>query len=235
MTNVVDHSSMAGPYDLVVAGSGFGSLFFLHRLLAKRPSTRVLILEAGGLLTHEEQLALGANERRPDGSAAEISDHVHIPDGHKPWRFTDRSGGRHKSAGGARACASIPTTSAPKASMASREDWPLSYDDLETLLLRCRRHSAASQATATNTGPFARSRGPIRCRPFCPTDVRCRPARAECRKPANRHSRRTPKHPNRRTRPMLRFRQLPALPERRQVYGAQQPANLCSRTRRSAS
>lgn len=156
MVNLIEQTAVSGPYDLVVVGSGFGSLFYLHRLLARRPATRVLLLEAGGLLTHAEQIALGANERRRDGTAAETDDHIHRPEGHKPWRFTVGLGGGTLCWWG-----QTPRLHPNDFSMASLfgtgADWPLTYADLEPFY--CDAEDIIGVAgDSQNTGPFWRSR-----------------------------------------------------------------------------
>ena len=48
-------------YPVVVVGTGFGSLFFVHRLLQLKPNTKVLILERGALRPWEQQVEEGRN------------------------------------------------------------------------------------------------------------------------------------------------------------------------------
>lgn len=43
-------------YDVVVIGSGFGALFFLHRFTKARPKARIVVLEWGSANSHEWQI-----------------------------------------------------------------------------------------------------------------------------------------------------------------------------------
>ncbi len=43
-------------FDVVVVGSGFGSLFFVEGYLSKRPAAKILMLERGTFNSHAWQL-----------------------------------------------------------------------------------------------------------------------------------------------------------------------------------
>ena len=76
-----------GTFDLIVVGSGFGSLFFLDGYLRKRPKARVLLLERGRHHSHAWQLEHATNsDVLPDSTYRRES-------GHKPWNFTIGLGG----------------------------------------------------------------------------------------------------------------------------------------------
>lgn len=81
-------SDASKSYDLVVIGSGFGASFFLHGALPRLgPKARVLVLERGGRLTPEWQLAQGRNsDLDPETS-------IRVPSGHKSWQFNLAFGG----------------------------------------------------------------------------------------------------------------------------------------------
>ena len=44
---LIARENVQDSYDLVLAGSGFGAMFFLHGFLERRPDTRCLILGWG--------------------------------------------------------------------------------------------------------------------------------------------------------------------------------------------
>lgn len=112
----------ADSWDVVVTGSGFGSLFFLKRFLALRPKARVLILEWGRHNTTEWQVE---NRRNSD---IETSD-TFINRSPKDWLFTIGLGGSSN-------CwwALTPRLHPSDFRLKSRHgvgaDWPLTYDDL---------------------------------------------------------------------------------------------------------
>lgn len=112
-------------YDLVVIGTGFGSSFFLHKALQRLPaSARILVLERGGLFTHEWQIANGKN------SDIAFEDAVRTAEGEKPWRFTVGFGGGTNSWWGV-----TPRMHPSDFELRTRygvgRDWPISYDELE--------------------------------------------------------------------------------------------------------
>ena len=76
-----------GKFDVVVVGSGFGSLFFVEGYLRKRPSARILILERGRDNSHAWQIEHSRNSDIPPEST------FRKPDGHKIWNFTIGLGG----------------------------------------------------------------------------------------------------------------------------------------------
>ena len=84
---IIDIDGLEDAYDVVVAGSGFGSLFFLHKHLQKNPGARVLVLERGKMHTRAWQLE---NEINSDIAPEETYEGV---PGEKPWLFTIGVGG----------------------------------------------------------------------------------------------------------------------------------------------
>jgi choline dehydrogenase-like flavoprotein len=111
-------------YDLVVVGSGFGSLFFLKKLLALRPSLRVAVVEWGYRRDHAWQIEQGRNSDIPPAQA-----HVQ-PDGQKPWNYTIGLGGGTNCWWG-QAVRMLPADFEMRLRYGVMEDWPFSYDELE--------------------------------------------------------------------------------------------------------
>lgn len=109
-------------FDVVVVGSGFGSLFFVHELL-KHGRQRILILEWGENTPHDAQLAQKRNSQIPASST------YYSPES-KPWNFTIGLGGGTN-------CwfAQAPRFHPNDFQLLSRygvgQDWPISYDALE--------------------------------------------------------------------------------------------------------
>jgi choline dehydrogenase-like flavoprotein len=111
-------------YDVIVVGTGFGSMFFLHGLLQKRPNARVLLVEWGEYNDHAWQLANRKN------TLYEAKDTYVARPGEKPWNYTIGYGGGSN-------CwwAETPRLAPQDFRMQSLYgvsfDWPISYDDLE--------------------------------------------------------------------------------------------------------
>ncbi|HEX2113335.1 MAG TPA: GMC family oxidoreductase [Alphaproteobacteria bacterium] len=112
-------------YDLVIIGSGFGSSFFLHKALRRLPaSARILVLERGGMFTHDWQIANGRN------SDIESERTIRTAPGEKPWRFTIGFGGGTNCWWGVTP-RMHPTDFQLRTRYGVGRDWPLSYDELE--------------------------------------------------------------------------------------------------------
>ena len=112
-------------FDLVVIGTGFGSAFFLHKALQRlRPNARCLVLERGGVHTHQWQLEHGRN------SDIESADTIRTRPGEKPWRFSLGFGGGTNCWWGVTP-RMHPTDFALRTRYGVGRDWPLSYEDLE--------------------------------------------------------------------------------------------------------
>ncbi len=126
-------------YPVVVVGTGFGSLFFVHRLLQLRPNSKILMLERGTFRPWEEQLA----EKR---NSAISPNETFVASGKpKLWNFTIAYGGG----------TNCWYTSTPRLhpsdfrlrSLYGRaQDWPISYEDLEP-------YYAAAEAIMDISGP----------------------------------------------------------------------------------
>jgi len=113
-----------GQYPVVVIGTGFGSLFFVHRLLQLRPDTKVLMLERGALRPWEQQVEEGRNS---DIS----SDDTFVRTGkRKKWHFTISYGGGTNCWSG-NTPRMHPNDFRLKTLYGRGQDWPISYDELE--------------------------------------------------------------------------------------------------------
>ncbi len=74
-------------FDVVVVGSGFGSLFFVEGYLSKRPAAKILMLERGTFNSHAWQLEQNRNSPIAPGSTF-LTDAAK-----KVWNFTIAVGG----------------------------------------------------------------------------------------------------------------------------------------------
>lgn len=111
-------------FDVVVVGTGFGSLFFVEGYLARRPAARILMLERGSFNSHAWQLEHQKNSSIPHTST------FRTDEAGKVWNFTIGVGGGTN-------CwyAQTPRFHPSDFKMRSRygvaQDWPLDYDELE--------------------------------------------------------------------------------------------------------
>lgn len=113
-----------GKYDLILVGSGFGSLFFLHNYRRRFPRARVLILEWGSYLD--------ANWQRQNAKNSDIdTETTYSRDpSEKMWNYNIGFGGGTN-------CwwAQTPRMSETDLKLYSTygvgADWPLTYDEIE--------------------------------------------------------------------------------------------------------
>jgi choline dehydrogenase-like flavoprotein len=111
-------------YEIVVIGSGFGSLFFLKQYLEKKPNAKIAVIEWGQNRDHNWQIA---NKRNSDLSPNQ----THAQDkNHKPWNYTIGLGGGTNCWFG-QSPRFIPADFEMKSRFNVSDDWPFSYDDLE--------------------------------------------------------------------------------------------------------
>lgn len=112
----------AGAWDVVVVGSGFGSLFFLKRYLELKPRSRILILERGRHNTSEWQQKNLKNSDVPETS-------TFVNESPKDWAFTIGLGGSTNCWWG-----QSPRLHPSDFELRTRHgvgvDWPVTYDDL---------------------------------------------------------------------------------------------------------
>ncbi len=122
---IISADAAAEAYELVVIGSGFGSLFFLKGLLAKpNPPQRILLLERGRLNSHEWQLKNFANSN---------IDHLETYGRQQDtvaWRYTLGLGGGTLCWDG-ETPRLHPHNFEEKTRYGRGVDWPISYEDLE--------------------------------------------------------------------------------------------------------
>ncbi|QIG53196.1 GMC family oxidoreductase [Altererythrobacter sp. BO-6] len=119
-----DKASAAAAWDVVIIGSGFGSLFFLYKYLQNRPHDRVLILEKGGYHNHEWQLQNQKNSEIDPLDTFRRGGEVE-----KPWDFTIGLGGSTNCWWGLTPRLH-PTDFDLKTRLGFGADWPIRYDDL---------------------------------------------------------------------------------------------------------
>jgi choline dehydrogenase-like flavoprotein len=115
-------------YDLILAGTGFSSSFFLLEYLARAPRTaRVLVIERGWRESRGWQLQHRRVSRIPHETTFRSSG---LPT--KEWRFTLAFGGGSNCWWG---CAPrmLPADFRLRTTYGVGDDWPIGYDDLEPL------------------------------------------------------------------------------------------------------
>ena len=112
-------------YDLVVVGSGFGSLFFVQRFLEKQPKARIVIVEWGRLNDAAWQLENMRN------SNIDTSLSHKQKSSEKPWGYTIGVGGGTNCWWG-QALRLLPSDFEMRSKYGVLQDWPLSYNDLES-------------------------------------------------------------------------------------------------------
>ncbi len=123
VNSVVPSSVAERHFDVVVVGSGFGSGFFLHRLL-ETTDLKALVVEWGDHHTHDWQIA---NDRN---SAIAAGDTFNDDDSSKPWNFTIGLGGG-TNCWYAQTPRFHPSDFKLKSRYGIGDDWPIDYDDLE--------------------------------------------------------------------------------------------------------
>jgi choline dehydrogenase-like flavoprotein len=127
---IVPQNALNDRYDLVVAGTGFGSLFFIYGYLKKYPDNRVLALEWGRLRDHEWQIA---NQRNTDAEFAAERTYLRSRED-KPWNYNIGYGGG-TNCWYSHAPRLHPNDFRLRTKYGVGEDWPMSYDELEPYYL----------------------------------------------------------------------------------------------------
>jgi choline dehydrogenase-like flavoprotein len=114
---------MAGSYEAIIIGSGFGSFFFLHEFLKKRRKGRTLVVEWGAYKNHDWQVKNQAN------SIYDTETLYTHGAGEKWWHYSIGFGG-----GTLCWWALCPRDHPNDFRLRSKYgvgiDWPISYDDL---------------------------------------------------------------------------------------------------------
>lgn len=120
----ISADAVKGHYDLVLVGTGFGSLFFLENYRRRFPNSRVLVLEWGAY--HDAQWQ---RDNRKNSDIDAEATFVRDPN-EKTWNYTIAYGGGTN-------CwwAQVPRMHEGDLRLHSKYgvgmDWPLSYDDIE--------------------------------------------------------------------------------------------------------
>ncbi|MDG2520294.1 GMC family oxidoreductase [Caulobacter segnis] len=118
-----DPARLAGEhFDVVIVGTGFGSAFFLHRLLRENGG-RILVLEWGQRHDHQWQMENEANSALPHQD-------TYRSQNPKPWNYTIGFGGG-TNCWFAQTPRFHPSDFRLKSLYGVGADWPISYDDLE--------------------------------------------------------------------------------------------------------
>ncbi|HEY0946200.1 MAG TPA: GMC family oxidoreductase [Opitutaceae bacterium] len=135
---IAQSPSAESKFDLIVIGSGFGSLFFIEGALQRRPNLRILVLERGRHNPAAWQVEHGVN------SDVDPRTTFRVPKGHKPvWNFTIGVGGGTN-------CwfAQTPRFHPSDFRLWTRygvgRDWPLDYDELEPFYVAAERKMAVA-------------------------------------------------------------------------------------------
>jgi len=121
-------------YDLVVVGSGFASMFYLHGLLKSRKSPkRILVIERGGSLSHSQRLQRQMDvhpdsETKQAGNPEDAFFVNKTPE--KPWNARIAFGGGSNCWFGSTP-RMLPGDFKMKSNYGVGQDWPIDYDDLE--------------------------------------------------------------------------------------------------------
>jgi len=111
-------------FDLVVIGTGFGSSFFLHKMLRKRPKMRVLVLEWGRFNDHAWRIENNKNSNIGDTETFTTGTSW------KPWWSTIGFGGG-SNCWQAVAPRFHPSDFKLQTLYGVGSDWPFDYEDLE--------------------------------------------------------------------------------------------------------
>lgn len=129
---LIDPHAVEDGYDLVIAGTGFGAMFFLHGYLTRFPRARVLLVEWGAYRDHGWQIE---NQRNSEFN----SDDLYVRRrGEKPWLFTIGYGGG-TNCWWAQTPRFAPNDFRLKSMYGVGQDWPLTYDDIEPYYLAAER------------------------------------------------------------------------------------------------
>jgi len=109
-------------FDVVVIGSGFGSAFFVRKLL-QRKRQRILIVEWGDHHPHDWQIENNRNSAIRD-------DETYVSTSDKPWNYTIALGGG-ANCWFAQTPRFHPTDFKLQSLYGAGVDWPIDYDDLD--------------------------------------------------------------------------------------------------------
>ncbi len=119
-------------YDVIVVGSGFGSLFMVETYRARFPKARIAILERGTYRDHSWQV-----ENKKTSSIHPDTAHK-TRRGEKPWNYTIGFGGG-LNCWWAQTPRFLPSDFETFSRYGKAVDWPVSYNDLEESYLAAER------------------------------------------------------------------------------------------------
>src|SRR5688500_18714613 len=111
-------------FDVVVVGSGFGSVFFVEGNLNKRPAARILMLERGTFASQAWQLENGRN------SSISTTTTYRTDLANKVWNFTIGVGGG-TNCWYAQTPRFHPSDFRMRSKYGVAQDWPVDYDELD--------------------------------------------------------------------------------------------------------
>ena len=148
----ISADQLAPAYDVVLAGTGFGSLFFAHKLLDRLPVTsKLLFLERGAYRDHAQRLLDGPR------AGTRPSDYVEIKNpAEKNWQFTIGLGGGTLCWWG-QSTRFHPSAFTLKTRHGIARDWPYTYGDLEPYYCEA-EHIIGVSGDSDDTQHFPRSR-----------------------------------------------------------------------------
>lgn len=154
-TNESTMSSIPEKYDLIVVGTGFASTFFLYQYLKKAsPEKKVLVLELGHLFSHSDRRRERAGQKPSSPNRNPEPHEVYInKNPNKLWAFTTGFGGSSNCWYG---CTPrfLPSDFKLKTLYGVGEDWPITYDELETYYTKVEELMSISGPAET---PFRKS------------------------------------------------------------------------------
>ena len=128
-------------YDVVVVGSGFGSLFFVDGFLSKRPAANILILERGGFNSHAWQLQ--NNRNSPIAPQSTFRTDV----ANKVWNFTIGVGGGTNCWYG-QTPRLHPTDFRMRSLYGVAQDWPVTYEEMDAYYVQAEIKMSVAGADA---------------------------------------------------------------------------------------
>lgn len=126
--NKIDPAGLDGEhFDVVIVGTGFGSSFYLKKLLERAAAIRILVVEWGDHRPHDWQIGEGVN-------STISAESTYRSTSSKPWNFTVGFGGG-TNCWFAQSPRFLPSDFELHTRYGVGIDWPISYGDLEPYYL----------------------------------------------------------------------------------------------------
>lgn len=119
-------------FDVLIIGTGFGSLFFARKFLENNPSDRIALIEWGRRRDHAWQVENDRNSDIDSGDCRQTNT------GEKPWSYTIGVGGGLNCWWG-QSPRLIPADFEMRSRFGVLVDWPIGYDDLESYYVEAER------------------------------------------------------------------------------------------------